>query len=318
VVEVVWDPNLAPFSANNDPVPGDISEKLRLQGRDTSGSVSGIVLAKDQAWLLPANVASRRGNGQLSRPVRIVQLAGGRAVDLRAIKAPLEADTTRIKDQNGQRVPDGVNLWNTAQFSALTFDRDTPVLLDAGQARIWRIDALRDGKILDATMLPIGLDVAAGTGAAGLTGGRFAVSTPQGGVAILDSRGRVILSTTVVNADIDGIGPCPLELGRRQIAAAGDDVVLHAIASQVSVPAVVRVDSQTGTARTIEVSGYPGPRDPASEVETTRFAKSYGTSANATALFATGWPVSALGAVGQKILVAPFGTRILYQLVPRR
>ncbi|MFC0108959.1 hypothetical protein [Kibdelosporangium aridum] len=318
VVEVAWDPNLAPFSTNNDPVAGDISEKLRLQGSDTSGSVSAIELRKDQAWLLPPSTPSRRGNSRLSRPVRIVQLSTGRAVDLRAIKAPTEADTTRIKDQNGRPVPDGVNVWNTAQFAALTFDGDTPVLLDAAQAMVWRIDALRDGKVLDATMLPIGVEIPSGTGAAGLTGGRLAVSTQQGGLAILDSRGRVILSTPVINADVDGIGPCPLELGRRQIAAAGDDVVVHAIASQVSAPAVVRVDSQRGTAKTIQISGYPGPRDPTSEVETTRFAKSFGTAAHATSLFATGWPVSALGAVGQHVLMAPYGTRILYELVPRR
>ncbi|MCE7007676.1 hypothetical protein LWC34_33360 [Kibdelosporangium philippinense] len=317
VVEVVWDPNLAPFSTNNDPVAGDISEKLRLQGGDTSGSVNRIVLNKDQVWLLPAGTSSRPGESRLSRPVRIVQLTGGRAVDLRAIKAPVGEDSTRVKDKNGQPVPDGVNVWNTAQFSALTFDGDTPVLLDATQARVWRIDALRDGKVLDATMLPIGAEVASGTEATGLAGGRFAVSTQQGGLAFLDSRGRMILSAPAVNAEVDGAGPCPLELGRRQIAAAGDDVVVHAIASQVSAPAVVRVDSETGVVKTIQVSGYPGPRDPASDVATTRFAKSFGTAAHATTMFSTGWPVSALGAVGQNVLMAPFGTRILYELVPR-
>ncbi|NRN69376.1 hypothetical protein GC106_66330 [Kibdelosporangium sp. 4NS15] len=318
VVEVAWDPNLAPFSTDNDPVPGDLSEKLRLQGRDTLGSVSGIVLHQDQAWLLPSHSASRPGDDRLSRPVRIVQLTGGRAVDLRAIKAPVEADTTRIKDQNGLVVPGGIDSWNTARFGALTFDGDTPVLLDVLQARVWRIDALRDGKVLEATVLRLGTEIASGAGAAGLASGRFAVSTRQSGLAILDSRGRVLLSTPVINAEIDGIGPSPLDLGRRQVAAAGDDVIVHAVASQVAAPAVVRVDGQTGTTRTIQVSGYPGPRDPASDVRTTRFARSFGTAANATTLFATGWPVSALGAVGQNVLIAPYGTRIFYELVPRR
>jgi hypothetical protein len=68
----------------------------------------------------------------------------------------------------------------------------------------------------------------------------------------------------------------------------------------------------------VQVSGYPGGRDTSSDVESTRFARAFGTSANATRLFATGWPVSALGAVGQNILMAPFGTHILYELVPRR
>lgn len=67
----------------------------------------------------------------------------------------------------------------------------------------------------------------------------------------------------------------------------------------------------------MQVSGYPGPRDSAGDVETTRFSRTFGTSANATRLFATGWPVAALGAVGQNILMAPFGTHMLYELVPR-
>nr|CEL16722.1 hypothetical protein [Kibdelosporangium sp. MJ126-NF4]CTQ92049.1 hypothetical protein [Kibdelosporangium sp. MJ126-NF4] len=318
VVEVVWDPNLAPFSTNDDPVPGDISEKLRLQGRDTTGAVGGITLRGGEIWLLPANPGKRPSDGRLSRPVRIVQVAGARAVDLRAIKAPTDQDSTRVKDQNGQRLADGVAAWNTAQFSALTFDGGTPVLLDAVQSRVWRIDAMRDGKVLDATVVPLATtEIATRASTAGLTGGRFAVSTPEGGLQILDSRGRMMVSVPEVNAEIDGVGPCALELGRRQIAAAGDDVVVHAVANRVPAPAFVRVDTQRGTTTTIQVSGYPGPRDPASDVPTTRFAKSFGTSANATELFATGWPVSALGAVGRNVLLAPYGTRIIYELVAR-
>jgi hypothetical protein len=81
---------------------------------------------------------------------------------------------------------------------------------------------------------------------------------------------------------------------------------------------VVRIDGRNGNTRTVQVSGYTGARDTSSDVETTRFARTFGTSANATRLFATGWPLSALGAVGQNILVAPFGTHVLYELVPRR
>ncbi|ALG12988.1 hypothetical protein AOZ06_44520 [Kibdelosporangium phytohabitans] len=316
-VEVVWDPNLAPFSTNDDPVPGDLSEKLRLQGRDTTGAVSGIVLRGNQVWLLPANTSTRPVDGRLSRPVRVIQLNGGRAVDLRAIKAPLDQDTTRVTDLNGQRLADGVAAWNTAQFSALAFDGETPVLLDTTQSRVWRIESARDGKVVEATVVPLGAVIATGSPGAGLSGGRFAVSTPEGGLVILDSRGRMMVSIPAVNAEIDGVGPCSLELGRRQLAAAGDDVIVHAVADQVPAPAVVRVDTQRGISRTIQVSGYPGPVDPASGVPATRFDKSFGTSANATGLFATGWPVSALGAVGGDVLLAPYGTGIIYELVPR-
>jgi hypothetical protein len=317
VVEVVWDPNLAPFSINNDPVVGDIPEKLRLQGRGTLGSVSAIVLQGDQVWLVPTKTETDQG-GTLARPIRIVQLTGGRAVDLRAFKAPLEADSTRIKEGNGRPFPDPMGLWNSARFSAVSFDGPTPVVLDSVNGRVWRIDGIRDGKILDATVYPAQTQIVRGSSVAGLTGGRFAVSTPQGGLSILDSRGRVSLGIPVVNADIDGIGTGPLELGRRQIAGAGNDVLVHAMASQVSAPAVVRVDSQTGATRTLQVSGYPGLRDSASDIESTRFARVYGTAANATRLFSTGWPVAALGAAGDRLLLAPFGTRILYELNPRR
>ncbi|ONI70415.1 hypothetical protein ALI144C_48040 [Actinosynnema sp. ALI-1.44] len=316
-VEVVWDPNLAPFSTNDAPVAGDISEKLRLQGRDTTGAVAGIVVRGDRIWLLPANTGTRPGDGRLSRPVRVIQVDGGRAVDLRAIKAPLDQDTTRVTDQNGLRVADGVAAWNSAQFSGLAFDGQTPVLVDTAQSRMWRIDASRDGKVLDATVLPLAAEIATGSSAAGLTGGRFALSTREGGLVILDSRGRMMVAIPVINAEIDGVGPLPLELGRRQLAAAGDDVILHAVANQVPAPAFVHVDTQRGTTRTVQVSGYPGPDDPASDVPTPRFARSFGTSANATGLFATGWPVSALGAFGENVLLAPFGTGIVYELVPR-
>jgi hypothetical protein len=318
MVDVAWDPNLAPFSINADPVAGDISEKLRLQGRDTLGTVSAIAFHKDQVWLVPAAATSKQANGTLARPVRIVQLDGGRAVDLRAIKAPIEANSSRIKDPTGKPLPNAMNVWNESQFSAVSFDGDTPVLLDSLRATIWRVDAHRDGKIVDATVFPAGTQIATGSSAAGLSGGRFAVSTPQGGVSILDSRGRVPLALPNVSAEIDGVGLSALELGRRQLAGAGDDVLVHAMASQVSAPAVVRIDGRNGNTRTVQVSGYTGARDTSSDVETTRFARTFGTSANATRLFATGWPLSALGAVGQNILVAPFGTHVLYELVPRR
>jgi hypothetical protein len=318
VVEVVWDPNLAPFSINAKPVAGDISEKFRLQGRDTLGTVSAIAFHKGQVWLAPAAATSKQASGTLARPVRIVQLNGGRAVDLRAIKAPAEADSSRIKDPTGKPLPNAMNVWNESQFSAVSFDGDTPVLLDNLHATIWRIDAHRDGKIVDATVFPAGTQIASGSSAAALSGGRFAVSTPQGGISILDSRGRVPLSLPSVSAEIDGVGLSPLELGRRQLAGAGDDVLVHAMASQVSAPATVRIDSTNGNTHTVQVSGYPGGRDTSSDVESTRYSRAFGTSANATRLFATGWPVSALGAVGQNILLAPFGTHILYELVPRR
>jgi hypothetical protein len=318
IVDVAWDPNLAPFSVNNNPVAGDIPEKLRLQGRDTLGSVSGIVLQGDQVWLVPTNAVSKQDGTMLARPVRIVQLTGGRAVDLRAIKAPIESDSTRLRDPAGQPLPDPMGTWNAARFSAVGFDGATPVLLDSVHAKVWRIEGIRDGKILDAVVFPAQTQIASGSNATSLAGGRFAVSTPQGGLSIIDSRGRLTLGIPLVAAEIDGVAPGPLELGRRQIAGAGNDVLVHAVASQVTAPAVVRVDSQTGAVRTVQVSGYPGLRDPASDVESTRFARVYGTSANATRLFATGWPVSALGAVGPKILLAPFGTRILYELTPRR
>lgn len=318
VVEVAWDPNLAPFSINADPVSGDISEKLRLQGRDTLGTVSALAFHKDQVWLVPAATTSKQVSGTLARPVRIVQLNGGRAVDLRAIKATAEADSSRIKDPAGRPLPNAINVWNESQFSAVSFDGDTPVLLDSLHARIWRVDAHLDGKILDATVLPVSTQIAAVSSVAGLSGGRFGVSTPQGGISILDGRGRIPLGLANVSAEIDGVGLSPLELGRRQLAGAGDDLLVHAMASQVSAPAVVRIDGRTGTTRTIQVSGYPGVRDLSSDVETTRFSRAFGTSANATRLFSTGWPVSAFGAVGQNILLAPFGTRILYELIPRR
>ncbi|MBP2323848.1 hypothetical protein JOF56_004233 [Kibdelosporangium banguiense] len=318
VVEVAWDPNLAPFSVNASPVPGDIPEKLRLQGRDTLGAVSALTLHKDQVWLVPTNATSKQAGGTLSRPVRIVQLNGGRAVDLRAIKAPNDADSSRIKDPAGRPIPNSIDLWNESQFSAVSFDGETPVLLDSAHARVWRVDALRDGKILDATVFPAVTQIAAGSSTAALTGGRFAVSTPQGGISVLNSRGQVPVGFPTVSAQIDGVGLSPLELGRRQLAGAGDDILVHAMTSQINAPAVVRVNSKDGTARTIQVSGYPGSRDPSSNVDTTRFARTFGTAANATRLFATGWPVSALGAVGQNILMAPFGARILYELVPRR
>jgi hypothetical protein len=320
VVEVAWDPNLAPFSTSLDPVAGDIPEKLRLQGRDTLGSVSAIVLHGDQAWLVPTSTESKQDtdSGTLARPVRIVQLTGARAVDLRAIKAPLEADTSRIRDQNGRLVPDPMGIWNAARFSAVSFDGDTPVLLDSAHGQMWRVEGIRDGKILDTTVFSVGTELAPGSSVAGLNGGRFAVSTPQGGLSIVDSRGRVTLAIPAVSAEIDGVAPGPVELGRRQLAGAGDDVLVHAMASQVAAPAVVRLDSRTGATRTVQVSGYPGLRDSTSDVENTRFSRAYGTAANATMLFATGWPVSALGAVGQKILLAPFGTRILYELAPRK
>jgi hypothetical protein len=318
LLEVAWDPNVAPFSTNLDPVAGDIPEKLRLQGRDTLGSVSSIVLHGDQVWLIPTSTVSRQDGGTLARPVRIVQLTGARAVDLRAIKAPLAEDSTRIKDQSGKLVADPMGVWNAARFSAVSFDGDTAVLLDSSHRQVWRIDGIRDGKILDTTVFPVGVELAPGSSVAGLTGGRFAVSTPQGGLSIVDSRGRMVLGVPMVNADIDGVGPGPVELGRRQLAAAGNDVLVHAMASQVAAPAVVWIDSRTGAARTVQVSGYPGLRDLTSNVENTRFSRAYGTAANATKLFATGWPVSAFGAVGQKILLAPFGTRILYELAPRK
>jgi hypothetical protein len=318
VVEVAWDPNLAPFSINADPVPGDIPEKLRLQGRDTLGTVSAIGFHEDQVWLVPAATTSIQAGGTLARPVRIVRLDSGRAVDLRAIKAPAEADSSRIKDHTGRPLPSAMTVWNESQFSAVSFDGDTPVLMDSQHATIWRIDAHRDGKILDATVFAAATKIATGSSIAGLSGGRFGVSTPQGGISILDSRGQVQLSLSNINAEIDGAGLTPLELGRRQLAGAGDDLLVHAMTSQVSAPAVVRVDGRTGTSRTVQVSGYPGPRDTASDVETTRYSRTFGTSANATRLFATGWPVAALGAVGQNILMAPFGTHMLYELVPRR
>jgi hypothetical protein len=317
VAEVVWDPNLAPFSVNDTPVVGDISEKLRLQGRDTLGAVSAIVLNGDQAWLVPSNTRSAQDGNTLSRPVRIVQLTGGRAVDLRVFKAPSEADSTHLKDAAGRPL-DVIATWNAARFSAVTFDGPTPVLIDTAHAQTWRVEAIKDGKIVEATVFPIATQLSPGASAAGLTRARFAVSTLQGGLSIVDSRGKIILNVPGVSADIDGVGPTQLELGRRQLAAAGDDVLVHAMSSQVSAPAVVRVNSQTGAVRTILVSGYPGQRDPTSDVENTRFAKAYGTSANATRLFATGFPVAALGAIGQDLLLAPFGTRILYQFTPRR
>jgi hypothetical protein len=80
---------------------------------------------------------------------------------------------------------------------------------------------------------------------------------------------------------------------------------------------VIRVNSRTGTMRTLQVSGYPGERDQLSDVEATRFSRSYGTAANATRLFATGWPVAAMGAFGSRLLLAPFGTRVLYELTPK-
>jgi hypothetical protein len=319
VVEVVWDPNLAPFSTNADPVAGDLSEKLRLQGSDTLGSVSAIVMNGDQAWLVPTSTVSAQDGGSLARPVRIVQMTGGRAVDLRAIKAPLDADSTKIRDQSGKLLADPMAAWNSARFTAVAFDGPTPVLLDSAHAKVWRIDGLKDGKILDTTVFPVATQLAPGdSGVAGLTGGRFAVSTTQGGMSILDSRGRVTLNIPTVSADIDGVGPGPVELGRRQLAPAGDDVLVHAMSSQVSAPVAVRVDSRTGASRTIQVSGYPGLRDPSSDVESTRFAKGYGTSANATGLFATAWPVAAMGMAGQDLLMAPFGTRILYDFTPRK
>lgn len=314
VAEVAWDPNLAPFSTNDDPVAGDISEKLRLQGRDTLGAVGAIMVNGDQIWLVPTNSALSTKDGTLSRPVRIVQLGTNRAVDLRAIKAP--TDSTKISDRNDK--PLGMDTWNAARFDALSFDGPTPVLLDSAHGQVWRINALNDGKILDATVLPVGARLAPGSSVAGLTGGRFAASDPQGGLLILDGRGKVALSLPTINADIDTVGPGPVELGRRQLAAAGDDVLVHAMSSDVSAPVVVRVDGHTGATKTLQVSGYPGPRDPQSDVENTRFAKGYGTAANATALFATGFPVSAMGTVGQDLLLAPFGTRILYELTPRR
>ncbi|MFD1044468.1 hypothetical protein ACFQ1S_02105, partial [Kibdelosporangium lantanae] len=66
-VETAWDPNRAPFSTNNNPVPGDISEKLRLQGADTLGSVSAIVVNGDQAWLIPTNPTAAKTT-TLARP----------------------------------------------------------------------------------------------------------------------------------------------------------------------------------------------------------------------------------------------------------
>jgi hypothetical protein len=315
VVDMAWDPNLAPFSTNLDPVAGDIPEKLRLQGSDTLGAVSAIVVNGDQAWLVPAPQQQGR---TLARPVRIVQLTGGRAVDLRAIKAPAAADSTRIRDQNGRLLDDPMGTWNAARFAAVSFDGRTPVLLDNVHAQVWRVEGIQDGKILDATVFPIAAQAALDTSVAGLTGGRFATSTAQGGLSIIDSRGRVNLGIPVVSADIDGVGPGPVELGRRQLAQAGDDVLVYAMSSEISAPAVIRVDSRTGAARTLQVSGYPGLKDLANDVENTRFAKGYGTAANATGLFATSWPVSALGMVGQDILLAPFGTRVLYELTPRQ
>ncbi|MET0134070.1 MAG: hypothetical protein ABW215_10810, partial [Kibdelosporangium sp.] len=316
IVDVAWDPNLAPFSVNSDPVAGDIPEKFRLLGRDTLGSVSGIVLQGGQAWLVPTTAVSKQDGGTLARPVRIVQLAGGRAVDLRAFKAPTEADSTRLRDSAGQPLPDAMGTWNTARFSAVSFDGATPVLLDAVHAQVWRVEGIKDGKILDATVFPARTQIAVGSNAAGLAGGRFAVSTPQGGLSIVDSRGRPALGIPFVGAEIDGVVAGTLELGRRQIAGAGDDVLVHAMASQVAAPVLVRVNSRTGAVETVEVSGYPGSRDRVSDVQSTRFAKFYGTSASATRLFATGWPVSAMGAAGPRVLLAPFGTWFLYELTP--
>ncbi|WP_132120467.1 hypothetical protein [Actinocrispum wychmicini] len=317
VVEVVWDPTLAPFSTNDDPVAGDLSQKLRLQGRDTLGAVSAIVVNGDQAWLVPANSSSTKG-GTLARPVRIVQLSTGRAVDLRAIKAPLDVDSTKVRDRNGNFFANPMGVWNAARFDAVSFEGPTPVLLDSAHGQVWRINGLADGKILDTTVFPIGTPLAPGAGVAGLTGGRFAASSSQGGLVILDGHGKVPLTIPTVTADIDLVGRGPVELGRRQLAAAGDDVLVHAMSSGVSAPVVVRVDSHTGGTRTLQVSGYPGPRDLQSDVENTRFAKGYGTAANATGLFSTGFPVSAMGMVGQDLLLAPFGTRILYEFVPKR
>jgi hypothetical protein len=312
-VETAWDPNLAPFSTNNNPVPGDLSEKLRLQGADTLGSVSAIAVNGDQAWLIPTNSTTTKST-TLARPVRIVQLTTGRAVDLRAIKAPV--DGTRVRDQNGKALADPMGAWNAARFAGVTFDGRTPVLIDPGHDQVWRIDGLADGKVTDASVVPISAEIARGSVAA-LSGGRFAASTPDGGLVILDSHGKVTLSIPTVNADIDTVGRGPVELGSRQLAAAGDDVLVYAMSTQVTAPAVIRVDTQTGGCRTLQVSGYPGPRDQASDVETTRFAKGYGTSANATGLFAMAFPASAMGMAGQNLLMAPYGTRILYEFVPR-
>jgi hypothetical protein len=317
VVDIAWDPNLAPFSVNADPVAGDISEKLRLQGRDTLGVVSAITVHNGQAWLIPAGTTAKQADGTLARPIRIVQLNGGRAVDLRAIKAQTDADSSRIRDPGGKVLAGSIDVWNESRFTAVSFDGDTPVLLDSLHGRVWRIDLLSDGKIVDATVFPVTGDIAPGSGAAGLTNGRFAVSSPQGGLTVIDGRGKSVLGVPLVNAEIDGIGLSPLELGRRQIAQAGEDILVHAMISQVNAPALVRVDGRTGTARTIQVSGYPGASDSPSDQETARFAPTFGTAATATGLFSTGWPVEALGAVGQNVLMSPFGTRILYELVPR-
>ena len=313
-VETAWDPNLAPFSTNNSPVPGDISEKLRLQGADALGSVSAVVVNGDQAWLVPTNSTATKTT-TLARPVRIVQLSTGRAVDLRAIKAPV--DSTRARDQNGKALADPTGAWNAARFAGVSFDGQTPVLIDPVHDQVWRIDGLADGKVTDASVFPISIEIASGGSVAALTGGRFAASTPDGGLVILDSHGKVTLSIPTVNADIDTAGRGAVELGRRQLAAAGDDVLVYAMSAQVTAPAVIRVDTRTGLCRTLQVSGYPGPRDEVSDVENTRFAKRYGTSASATGLFAMGFPVSAMGMAGQDLLMAPYGTRILYEFVPR-
>lgn len=314
-VETAWDPNLAPFSTNNSPVPGDISEKLRLQGADTLGSVSALTVNGDQAWLIPTKSTATKPT-TLARPVRIVQLSTGRAVDLRAIKA--SADGTRARDQSGKTLADPTGAWNAARFAGVSFDGQTPVLIDPVHAQVWRIDGLADGKVTDASVFPIGTEIASGGSVAALTGGRFAASTPDGGLVILDSHGKVTLSIPTVNADIDTVGRGSVELGRRQLAAAGDDVLVYAMSAQVTAPAVIRVDTRTGLCRTLQVSGYPGPRDEVSDVEKTRFAKGYGTSASATGLFSMGFPVSALGMAGPNVLVAPYGSRILYEFVPSR
>ncbi len=312
--EVAWDPNVAPFSTNDSPVAGDISEKQRLQGADTVGAIGTLVMNGDQAWLLPATASKPDGP---SRPIRLVQMNGGRTVDLRVFKTQSDVDSTHVKDSAGRPL-DPMAAFTAARFTALSFDGPTPVLMDSAHSQVWRLDTLRDGKIVDATVFPVATQLAAGSGPAGLSGGRFAASTPQGGLSIVDSRGKVVIEIRSVVADIDGVGQAPLELGRRQLAAAGDDLLVNAMSSQVSASAVVRVDTRNGAQRTLFVSGYPGPRDPGSDIDGARFANGYGTAANATRLFATGFPVAAMSAVGQDLLLSPFGTRILYQLTPRR